>query len=384
MGVGFVDLIEFLVKIAKRHNFYMYFYEGLVLYHLSLYLKPYISVCNVLHYVSVRAILGLLGSLIFSAIFGGWFIETSRKFFTSKSREFTPAAHRAKDNMPTMGGLFMLAVIIINTLLWCDLKDAHVWVMILALVLFGAIGWWDDWSKITKRKGITALAKFCSQWTAALLVIGAWLLFCRGASTELWLPFFKNIHPNLGVFFIPWAMFVMVSMSNAVNLTDGLDGLAIVSLMPNFSLFGLISYLSGHYLVSLYLHIPFAATSEIAVIGAILVGTSLGFLWYNAYPAEIFMGDVGALSLGAALALMGIMSKQELLLPIAGGLFVLETLSVMIQIGSYRYLGRRLFRMAPIHHHFELLGLPESKITVRFGIISLILCLLALITLKLR
>jgi phospho-N-acetylmuramoyl-pentapeptide-transferase len=304
--------------------------------------------------------------------------------FTSQARAWTPDNHRAKDGMPTMGGLFILASVIVNMLLWCDLTDAHVWVLLLALVSFGAIGWWDDWSKIKTRKGITARSKFVAQWLAAGIVVGSWLYFCKGASTRVYLPFFKNFHPDLSIIFIPWAMFILVSMSNAVNLTDGLDGLAIGSLMPNFALFSLISYLTGHMVLSFYLHIPYAATAEIAVMGSILVGSSLGFLWYNAYPAQIFMGDVGSLSLGAALALMGIMSKQELLLPISGGLFVLETLSVMVQVASYKYSGRRFFRMAPIHHHFELLGWPESKITVRFVIISLILCLLALITIKLR
>lgn len=355
-----------------------------MIYHIASFLTPYISVCNVVHYVSVRAILGLLSTLMFSFIFGSWFIETSKKFFRSKAREMTPDSHRAKDDMPTMGGLFVLAVVVINMLLWCDLTDPHVWIMIACLVSFGAIGLWDDWLKIKSRRGISARAKFIAQWSAAGVVIGAWLWFCRGASTELYFPFFKNFHPNLGILFMLWAMFVLVSMSNAVNLTDGLDGLAINSLIPNFAVFSLIAYLAGHFILSLYLHIPFAATAEVAIIGSILVGASLGFLWYNAYPAQIFMGDVGALSLGAALALMAIMSKQELLLPIAGGLFVIETLSVMIQVTSYKYLGRRVFRMAPIHHHFELLGWPESKITVRFGIISLVLCLLALITLKLR
>jgi len=202
--------------------------------------------------------------------------------------------------------------------------------------------------------------------------------------TTISFPFFKSLQPDLGWFFIAWVMFILVGTSNAVNLTDGLDGLAIGSLMPNFATFSIICYLAGHYKIANYLHIPFAGSAEIAVLGSILVGASLGFLWYNAYPAQIFMGDVGSLALGSGLALMAIMAKQELLLPIAGGLFMVETISVMMQVFSFKYLGRRIFKMAPIHHHFELLGWPESKITVRFGIISLILCLLALVTLKLR
>lgn len=362
----------------------MKFYWNAMIYHIALLLTPYISVCNVIHYVSVRAIAGLLSTLMFSFMFGSWFIRTSQKFFRSKARELTPGSHRAKDDMPTMGGLFMLAGVVSNALLWCDLTDAHVWVLLLCLISFGAIGLWDDWLKIRLRKGISARAKFVAQWSAAGLVIISWLWFCQGATTEFYVPFFKNFHPDLGLLFVFWAMFIIVSMSNAVNLTDGLDGLAITSLIPNFTIFSLIAYLAGHCAFSSYLHIPFVMTSEIAIIGSLLVGASLGFLWYNAYPAQIFMGDVGALSLGAVLALMAIMSKQELLLPLAGGLFVLETLSVMIQVFSYKYRGKRVFKMAPIHHHFELLGWPESKITVRFGIISLILCLLSLITIKLR
>ena len=197
-------------------------------------------------------------------------------------------------------------------------------------------------------------------------------------------PFFKNLNPDLGLLFIPWAMFILVSMSNAVNLTDGLDGLAIGSLLPNFALFSLIAYLAGHFLIAAYLNIPFAGSAEIAVMGTTLIGASLGFLWYNAYPAQIFMGDVGSLALGAGLALMALMAKQELLLPISGGLFVLETVSVVLQVFVYKRWKTRIFKMAPIHHHFELIGWPEAKITTRFGIISLILCLVALMTLKLR
>ena len=210
------------------------------------------------------------------------------------------------------------------------------------------------------------------------------LVFFTPFSTELVFPFFKHCRPALGLFFIPWAIFILVACSNAVNLTDGLDGLAIGSLLPNFAIFALICYLAGHWGLAHYLQIPFAGTAEIAIMGAILIGSSLGFLWYNAYPAQIFMGDVGSLALGAGLALMAIMAKQELLLPISGGLFMLETVSVIAQVLFVRFRGKRLFKMAPIHHHFELLGWPESRITTRFGIISLVLCLLALITLKLR
>lgn len=197
-------------------------------------------------------------------------------------------------------------------------------------------------------------------------------------------PLFKCFNPELGYWLVPWLVFIIVAMSNAVNLTDGLDGLAIGTLLSNFSVFSIVGYLAGHYAFASYLHIPFTGTAEVAIVGGVLIGASLGFLWFNAHPAQIFMGDVGSLSLGAALALMAIVSKQELLLPIAGGLFVFEVLSVLGQYASLKFYGKRLFKMAPVHHHFELLGWQEPKITVRFNIISIVLCLLALITLKIR
>ncbi|MFC1843097.1 phospho-N-acetylmuramoyl-pentapeptide-transferase [Candidatus Dependentiae bacterium] len=354
-----------------------------MLYHISLYLKQYFSACNVVHYVSFRAIVGLLGSLIFSILFGQWFIGKSKMFFRAKAREDTPDNHRQKDDMPTMGGIFILITFLVNALLWCDLTNLQLWVFLLCLFGFGAIGFFDDLSKINKSKGMSIKTKFFFQWLVAFLV-SVGLLYCKGFTTCISFPFFKNVSPDIGLFFIPWAMFIIVGCSNAVNLTDGLDGLAIGSLLPNFVTFGIIAYLAGHYELSSYLHIPFAASSEVMIFAMILTGASLGFLWYNAYPAQIFMGDVGSLALGAALALMALMAKQELLLIIAGGLFVIEALSVITQIFTFRFLSKRFLKMAPIHHHFELLGWPESKITVRFAIISLILCLFALITLKLR
>jgi phospho-N-acetylmuramoyl-pentapeptide-transferase len=354
-----------------------------MIYHLSLYLQPYLSGLNVVHYVSFRAIAGLLSTLACSFVFGDWFITKSKQFFRSRAREWTPESHRQKDDTPTMGGLFILAMVIINILLWCNLADPRVWIFLSCICSFGAIGFWDDWCKIACGRGISSSCKFIFQWLGAGIV--TWLsLNYIPLNTKILIPLCKNIQPDLGWFFAAWAMFIIVAMSNAVNLTDGLDGLAIGSLIPNFALFSVLAYLAGHYMFSLYLHVPFTASAEMAVVGAILIGASLGFLWYNTYPAQIFMGDVGSLALGAGLALMALMTKQELLLPIAGGLFVLETVSVILQVFSVRYRGKRIFKMAPIHHHFELIGWQESKITVRFGIISFILCLLALITLKIR
>jgi phospho-N-acetylmuramoyl-pentapeptide-transferase len=325
---------------------------------------------------------GLLSTLLFSILFGGWFIGRSARF-RSPARIATPENHRSKDNMPTMGGIFVIGAVVINTLLWCNLTDAKVWLFLLTIGGFGAIGFWDDWSKIHARKGISARSKFLLQVVVAILVVGT-LLVLNEIEPAIYLPFFKHVCWHLGIFFLLWAVFVLIGCSNAVNLTDGLDGLAIGSLIPNFGAFTLIAYLAGHKEFAAHLLIAYAHTQEIAVVGAILIGASLGFLWYNSYPAQIFMGDVGSLALGASLAYIALVCKQEFLLVISGGLFVFETISVIMQVTSYRLFGRRIFRMAPFHHHFELLGWPESRITARFGIISLVLCLLAVMTLKLR
>jgi len=321
--------------------------------------------------------------LFLSLTLGGRFIVTSRKWFRSKAREHTPENHRAKDDMPTMGGLFIIGMVTITTLLWCNLLNPQVWLLLACLVGFGAIGFVDDWQKIKYKKGISERSKFRAQLLLATALTLAWLWLCQ-PETTLCVPLFKDITPELGYLFIPWAVFIMIGASNAVNLTDGLDGLAIGSLISNFGTFAIIAYVAGHAAFAHYLHIPFAGTSEIAIMAMTLVGASLGFLWFNAYPAQIFMGDVGSLALGAVLGLIALMTKQELLLAISGGLFVAETVSVIIQVIAYRCFKRRVFRMAPMHHHFELLGWPEAKITVRFAIITGILCLIALMTLKIR
>jgi phospho-N-acetylmuramoyl-pentapeptide-transferase len=338
---------------------------------------------HIMHYVSFRAIAGLLTSFFSSVIIGGIFIKRFKRLLACRVREYVPETHTAKNNKPTMGGLFILLVVTCNALLWCDLTCANVWVLLFCLAGFGALGAWDDWSKINHTRGIKSYKKFIAQCCIASITIFLWL-WIAGGSTCITVPFFKHCLPDIGLFFIPWAVFVMVALSNAVNLTDGLDGLAIGSLIPNFIIFSLMCYLAGHTELSSYLLIPHAQTAEIAVMGALLIGASLGFLWYNAYPAEIFMGDVGSLSLGAGLACMALMAKQELLLPVAGALFVLEVVSVILQVFSVKLRGKRLFLMAPIHHHFELLGWKETTITIRFSIISLVMCLLALITFKLR
>lgn len=354
-----------------------------MIYHLSLYLKSYWSFFNVFHYISVRSIASLLSALFLSLLFGNWFISKSEKFFRAKAREWTPELHRTKDGLPTMGGIFILGIVLLNCLLWSDLSQWSVWIFLFCLLSFGTIGCWDDWSKIQYDKGIPAWIKFSLQVFFASIVVLLWLHNSH-TSMSIIFPFFKYFHPNLGWWFVIWAVFVLVGCSNAVNLTDGLDGLAIGSLIPNFILFSIVCYVAGHCKLAYYLAIPFTGTAELTIVGAILVGASLGFLWFNTYPAQIFMGDVGSLALGAGLACMALFAKQELLLVISGGLFVLETVSVILQVLSVKWRKKRIFKMAPIHHHFELLGWQESKITVRFAIISLVLCLLALITLKLR
>lgn len=354
-----------------------------MIYHLSSWLTDVHPLFNVVHYISVRSMAALLTSLSLSLILGPAFIKLSGKFFRSKVRPFTPETHQAKNDMPTMGGLFIVTTVFISTLLWTNITNCQVWIVMCCMLMFSGIGLLDDIKKIRHRKGISSRTKFLLQLTAAACTLGL-MWYCNELSTYLCLPFFKNYLPDLGLFFFAWAVFVLVGTSNAVNLTDGLDGLAIGSLIANFGTYSIITYLAGHHGLAQYLNIPFAGTSELTIIGSSLVGASLGFLWYNTYPAQIFMGDVGSLGLGATLALMALMSKQELLLPLVGSLFVVETLSVIVQVLSLRYLGRRMFRMAPIHHHFELLGWQESKITIRFSIISFVCSLLALMTIKLR
>lgn len=349
-----------------------------MLYHLAQLFQV-----NLFHYVTVRAIGAFLTSLLFSFVFGNWFIIASGRYFRSKVREFTPQNHQLKNDTPTMGGLFILGVFTLNSLLWNNLSRLEVWLFIICLLGFGAVGFYDDWKKIHQQKGITARQKFLLQNGLSISLVLVWYFFVQ-PDTRLCIPFFKNIMPALGLLLIPWATFIITATSNAVNLTDGLDGLASGPLMFNFATFGLIAYLAGHKQFSAYLQIPFANSSELTISAATLIGCLLGFLWYNTYPAQIFMGDVGALSLGAGLAFMSLICRQELLLVIAGGIFVMETVSVIMQVASFKYLGRRIFRMAPIHHHFELMGWNEPKITIRFWIISIILSVLALLTLKIR
>lgn len=349
-----------------------------MLYHLLLQIHEYNEYCAI-PYASLRSIVALLTTFFFSVWIGSWFIKKSH-LFRSKVREYTPENHQSKNNTPTMGGLFIIASVIINTILWCNLRSPHVWIFLFCLTSFGAIGCWDDWRKINKHVGITVAQKFGLQWLVAGIT-ACLAIFYANTATTVTIPFFKSLSLDLGWFFLPWAMFIIVGSSNAVNLTDGLDGLAVNSLIPNFATFTIISLIGGSTYCAPMLNLPLPCLSELAVIGSVLVGASLGFLWYNTYPAQVFMGDVGSLALGSGLAVIALLAKQELLLVISGGIFVVETVSVIMQVASYRFFGKRLFKMAPIHHHFELQGWKESKITTRFCIASVILCLLTFLIL---
>lgn len=354
-----------------------------MIYHIAQALQAHYSFFNLFHYVTVRAIAALLTSLFLSFLLGNWFIKTSQKFFRSKVREWTPESHQQKNDTPTMGGLFIVSIALCTSLLWNDLTKSSVWIFMFCFISFGLIGFLDDWFKIKNRKGISARIKFWLQAGCSFAAALIWY-FVMQPEGSICVPFFKNFNPYFGLFLIPWGAWIITATSNAVNLTDGLDGLATGPLISNFAAFALISYVASHKGFAAYLYIPFAGSPELAVIGGALVGVLLGFLWYNTHPAQIFMGDVGSLALGAGLAMMALMARQELLLIISGGIFVLETVSVIIQVFSFKVFGRRMFRMAPIHHHFELVGWEEPKITVRFWIISIILALFSLLTLKIR
>ena len=354
-----------------------------MLYHLALALKSHSNLFNIVHYISFRAIAGMITAFVLSLALGLKFIQLSKQTFQNKARPFTPQNHQTKGSTPTMGGILIIAISACSILLWSDLTKYDSWIILLTLVLFGSIGLIDDLSKVWYKKGLSARTKFRLQLICALILTIAWI-FTKNPTTVICTPFLKGLNIDLGWLIIPWSILVIVGTSNAVNLTDGLDGLAIGTLILNFSFFTGISYIAGHAEFAHYLHIPFADSSQLTIVGAILTGASLGFLWFNTYPAQIFMGDVGSLSLGATLGMMALMTKQELLLPITGGVFVIEALSVIAQIFSIKKFGKKLLRMAPLHHHFELQGWPESKVTTRFHLVTLILCLCAAITLKIR
>jgi len=346
---------------------------------------------NLFRYLTFRSGGAVITALLISFIFGQRIIAwlRSKQRNGQPIRDDGPEGHLvAKQGTPTMGGVLILLALSVSTLLWADLRNGYVWAVLIVTIGFGAIGFADDYLKLTKRnpKGLPARLKLLLEGLISALAV-LWIVWLtrEPLSTSLAVPFFKSLLIDLGWFFIPFAMFVVVGASNAVNLTDGLDGLAIVPVMIAAGCFAAISYFAGNAIFSNYLllhHVP--GTGELAVLCAALVGAALGFLWFNAPPAMVFMGDTGSLSMGGALGTVSVATKHELVLAIIGGLFVLETVSVIVQVISFKLTGKRVFRMAPLHHHFEKKGWPESTIVIRFWIIASILALAGLSTLKLR
>jgi phospho-N-acetylmuramoyl-pentapeptide-transferase len=360
-----------------------------VLYHLFDYLTRDYSLFNVFRYLTLRGILGTLTALIICFVTGPAVIRklTAIKFGQTV-RDDGPATHLVKAGTPTMGGALILISVFVATLLWADLTNRFVWVALFTTAAFGAIGWVDDWMKIVYKnpRGIGAARKYFWQSVAGLGVAVFLYYSARvTAETYLLLPLFKNVTLDLGPGFILLAYLVIVGSSNAVNLTDGLDGLAIMPTVMVATALGVFAYVVGNFNFSAYLGFPFVpGVGELLIFCAAIVGAGLGFLWFNTYPAMVFMGDIGALALGAALGVVAVMVRQEIVLVVMGGVFVMETVSVILQVVSFKLTGKRIFRMAPLHHHFELKGWPEPRVIVRFWIISLILVLVGLATLKIR
>jgi phospho-N-acetylmuramoyl-pentapeptide-transferase len=345
---------------------------------------------NVFNYITLRAVLASLTALVISFLVGPAMIRKLTAYKIGQAvRDDGPQTHLVKAGTPTMGGALILVAVAVTTLLWADLTNRYVWITLLATLGFGAIGWVDDWRKVVRRnpKGLPACWKYFWQSAVGLLV-AVYLAFSAGLpqQTTLIVPFFKQVALPLGVVgFIALAYFVIVGSSNAVNLTDGLDGLAILPTVMVSSALAIFAYVAGHAVFAKYLGLPhISGAGELAVFCAALGGAGLAFLWFNAYPAEVFMGDVGALALGAALGVVAVVVRQEIVLLIMGGVFVVETLSVMIQVASFKLTGKRVFRMAPLHHHYELKGWKENQVVVRFWIITMMLVLVGLSSLKLR
>ena len=344
---------------------------------------------EVVRYITLRAIFSALTALVICLVFGPRLIRwlTAAKIGQSV-RDDGPQSHLVKAGTPTMGGAMILVAVCLSTLLWSDLGVKQVWLVLFVTLGYGAIGWVDDYRKVVlaNSAGLSAREKILWQaLVAGIAVIVMYATAAQRAELELIVPFFKDIAIPLGMFFLPFAFLVIVGCSNAVNLTDGLDGLAILPSVMVAAGLGLIAYLAGHAVFADYLSIPnIRGSGELTVFCSSLVGAGLGFLWFNTYPAQVFMGDVGALSIGASLGVVAILVRQELVLFIMGGVFVMEAVSVILQVASFRLTGRRIFRMAPIHHHFELKGWPEPRIIVRFWIITVILVLIGLSTLKIR
>ena len=361
-----------------------------MLYYLLYSLHEYISPFNVFRYITFRAALATLTAMIISFAMGPWLIRKLKEFQIKQTiRDVVPETHRGKEGTPTMGGLLVLTAIVVPTILWADIKNIFIWILILVIILFGLLGFVDDYLKLrrSRSRGLTIKTKLlCQIAIGGAVAVILELLISKGMYTaELSFPFFKTLTPDLGWLYVPLVIAVIVGASNAVNMTDGLDGLAIGSVLIASATFTILAYVAGHAIVADYLNVTnVRGVGELTVACGGIVGAGLGFLWFNCHPAQIFMGDVGSLALGAAIGTVAVLIKQEILLILVGGLFVMEALSVIIQVISFRFYGKRVFKMAPLHHHFELLGWKESKIIIRFLIIAMIFALLSLSTLKLR
>ena len=360
-----------------------------MLYHLAQYLQEFYGGFNVFNYLTMRAILGVLTALVISFVIGPTMIRKLSAYNIGQTvRNDGPESHFSKAGTPTMGGALILVAIAISTLLWSDLGNRYVWVVLAVTFVFGIIGWIDDYKKLVKQDPRGLIARYKYFWQSACALVVAIYLYktAMPIETTLIVPFFKSVAIPLGVVsYVLLTYFVIVGSSNAVNLTDGLDGLAILPTVMVGGALGMFAYLSGHSGFAEYLSIPYVpGVGELIIFCGALVGAGLGFLWFNTYPAQVFMGDVGALALGAALGIVAVLVRQELVLFIMGGVFVMETVSVILQVASFKLTGKRIFRMAPLHHHFELKGWPEPRVIVRFWIVTVILVLIGLATLKLR
>ena len=358
-----------------------------MLYHLLYPLHEFFGGFNVFRYITFRAIGAVLTALFIVLLFGGRFIAAlQRRQIGQVIRDDGPESHFKKQGVPTMGGVLILAAVTAATLLWADLTNRLVWTALAVTLWHGVIGAFDDYRKISRQnsRGLSARGKLVLQTAGVALAL--WYLMSGDFDSHLSLPFFKNLRPYMDGWYLPFALLVVVGASNAVNLTDGLDGLAAGPVVVTAAVYLVFAYLAGHALLASYLRIPYVAgAGEVAVFCGALVGASLGFLWFNTYPAQVFMGDVGSLALGAALGMVAIIIKQEFLLALVGGIFVMEALSVIMQVGFFKLSGgKRIFLMAPFHHHFEKKGWQEPKVVVRFWIISIILGLVAMATLKIR
>lgn len=356
---------------------------------LADYLSQYFSAVSVFQYLTLRGIMGVLTALGMSLFIGPRLIDFLKtKQIGQSVRDDGPQSHLSKAGTPTMGGALILLSIGVSTLLWADLNNRYVWVVLIVTFIFGAVGWVDDWRKVVEKNSRGLPARWKYFWQSVGGLGAALFLYFTAqspAETQLIVPIFKDVALDMGIFFVVFTYFVIVGTSNAVNLTDGLDGLAIMPTVMVAGALAIFAYLSGNIRFADYLLIPYIQGSgELIIFCGAIVGAGLGFLWFNTYPAQVFMGDVGALALGAALGAVAVIVRQELVLVIMGGVFVMETVSVILQVASYKLTGRRIFRMAPIHHHFELKGWPEPRVIVRFWIITVVLVLVGLATLKIR